>query len=585
MQFNWRFWAKEQQILWFFSFVLIIFVCTIAFLLGLDQIGLIDKTEALYVEVARQMVLTGNWISPHWNGDYFYSYPAGGYWFLALSFLLFGMREWAARLPVALSAIAVVFAVFSTLRCFGFIKSAPPENSRQWWITAWIGAGIMALNPYWIAWGRVAVSDMLLSSFIALAMLSFFWGYAQPDKAKQQTIYYSLFAIFSAIAVLIKGPIGIILPVLGIGAFLIYVGKFWQIFWEIKPFRFLGLFLLVALPWYIIATIVDGEVFINEFIFKSNFQRFTEVVFNHPGPWYYYLIWATILMLPWSIFLPVALVELSCWHLQTVRQAPRDSHLGLYAFAWFITTLIFFSAANTKLPGYTLPIVPAVVIILALFWGEKFRPEPKINQNHKWLFLISSILNILILILLAIASAISRKLIGNDPTAPTLATNLVKSGVPIMASISWAIGAILGIYLLFRKKLRKWLWSANLIAFFAFISLNFPPLIPLLDRERQLDFREISKQIKEEIKPQEKVFLLGFTRYSAVYYANQNINFVYDTNNLKEFLKQNQPETNSILVLGESHYLNKSELNNIDYELLSEKGAYKLLRINPFLLE
>lgn len=144
--------------------------------MGLGNIGLIDKTEALYVEVARQMVLTGNWISPHWNGDYFYSYPAGGYWFLALSFKIFGISEWAARFPVALSAIASVFVVFYTLRYFGFIGEKPEINSPQLWLTAWIGAGIMALNPYWIAWGRVAVSDMLLSSFVGLSMLSFFSG-------------------------------------------------------------------------------------------------------------------------------------------------------------------------------------------------------------------------------------------------------------------------------------------------------------------------------------------------------------------------------------------------------------------------
>lgn len=99
----------------------------------------------------------------------------GGYWFLALSFKIFGISEWAARFPVALSAIASVFVVFYTLRYFGFIGEKPEINSPQLWLTAWIGAGIMALNPYWIAWGRVAVSDMLLSSFVGLSMLSFFF--------------------------------------------------------------------------------------------------------------------------------------------------------------------------------------------------------------------------------------------------------------------------------------------------------------------------------------------------------------------------------------------------------------------------
>lgn len=583
MQFQ-QLWHKQSQKLWIVSLICIGIVCWLAFLMGLGNIGLIDKTEALYVEVARQMVLTGNWISPHWNGDYFYSYPAGGYWFLALSFKIFGISEWAARFPVALSAIASVFVVFYTLRYFGFIGEKPEINSPQLWLTAWIGAGIMALNPYWIAWGRVAVSDMLLSSFVGLSMLSFFLGYAQPEKPKQQTVYYCLSPILAAIAVLIKGPIGIILPVLGIGAFLIYVGKFWEIFWEMKPFRALALFLLVALPWYIMATIFDGEIFINEFILESNFQRFTEVVFNHPGPWYYYIIWATVLMLPWSIYFPIALIELSCWRIQTVRQSARNSHLGIYAFAWFITTFVFFSSADTKLQGYTLPITPAVVIILALFWGEKLRENNNHKNKNNWLFITSSIVNIFILIALAIASGISGKLIGEDPTAPTLAENLVTSGIPIMAAISWGTGAILGIYLLSKKRLRKWLWSANFIAFLSFITLTFPPLIPLLDRERQLDFREISKQISQVIKPEEEVFLLGFTRYSTVYYSNQHINFIYDTSELKEFLKTHTIPSDTIIILGESNYLNNSKINDISYDILSEKQAYKLIRIDKKLI-
>lgn len=240
----------------------------------------------------------------------------------------------------------------------------------------------------------------------------------------------------------------------------------------------------------------------------------------------------------------------------------------------------FFSSADTKLQGYTLPITPAVVIILALFWGEKLRENKNHKNKNNWLFIISSIVNILILIILAIASGISGKLVGEDPTAPTLAENLVKSGIPIMAAISWGTGAVFGIYLLFKQRLRKWLWSANFIAFLSFITLTFPPLIPLLDRERQLEFREISKQISQVIKPEEEVFLLGFTRYSTVYYSNQNINFIYDTSELKEFLKTQTMPSDTIIILGESNYLNNSEINNINYDILSEKKAYKLIRID-----
>lgn len=579
MQFNGELWRKQPKKLWILSILGLCLVSWVAFLWNLGNIGLIDKTEALYVEVARQMVLSNNWISPHWNDNYFYSYPAGGYWFLALSFKLFGVTEWAARFPVALSAIAVVFLVFYTLRYFGFIEKKPDNNSWQLWLTAWIGGGMMALNPAWIAWGRVAVSDMLLSSAITLAMLVFFLGYAQPEKPKIQKLFYVLIPIITGIAVLVKGPIGFILPILGIGSFLLYVGKFWEVFWEINPIRTIILFLVVALPWYIAATIIDGEIFVNEFLAVSNFKRFTNVVFNHPGPWYYYIIWGAILMLPWSVYFPLSIANLSCWQWRKVKESPRNSQLGLYCFAWFITTFVFFSAAATKLQGYILPVTPAVVIIIALFWGDKFSERQPQKENN-WLFLVTAIVNIIILAVLAFASAISGKLIGDDSSAPTLAENLVTSRIPIIAAVSWGLGVFIGIILLFKKRLWRWLGYGNLVAFFAFATFVFPPLIPLLDSERQLSFRELSIQVKQEIQPEEEIFLVGFTRYSLVYYSQHPVNFVDDSSEIKKRLTEKPNKGNSILILAESNYLQDSDLQKTNYDLVSEKGAYKLIRVN-----
>lgn len=578
MQIDWKSLSKSPDKLWIISLLSLSLICGVAFFWNLGNIGLIDKTEALYVEVARQMVLTNNWVSPHWNGTYFYSYPAGGYWFLALSFKLFGISEFTARLPVALTATAVVFMVFYTLLHFGYVNNKP-QNSFYLWLTAWIGGGIMALNPAWIAWGRVAVSDMLLSSSIALAMLVFFIGYGQPDKPKLQEICYSTFPILLSIAVLVKGPIGVILPVLGIGSFLLYVGKFWEIFWEIKPFRTIAIFLGLTLPWYIVAIIMDGEIFVNEFLAVSNFKRFTTVVFDHPGPWYYYIIWGAVFMLPWVIYFPLALVNLSCWRWQQVRQSARETQLGLYCFCWFITTFVFFSAAATKLQGYMLPVAPAVVIILALFWGEKLQES---SPKYEKLFLVSGILNLIILLALSIVSFISVSLIGEDTSAPTFAENLGKSGIPIISAISWGLGVIIAIILLLKKRLWRWFWSANLVGFFAFTAFVFPPLIPLLDTERQLSFREISLEVKQQIQPDEEVFLIGFTRYSIVYYGDKSVNFVHGIEDFKTKLQEVNPQkNNTILLVIESKYLEDSELKDIDYDLLAQKQAFKLIRIKP----
>jgi 4-amino-4-deoxy-L-arabinose transferase-like glycosyltransferase len=581
-------WETKPKLCWIFSFLWLFLVSWVAFVSEIGNIGLIDKTEALYVEVAHQMVLTHDWITPRWNGEIFFSYPIGGYWVIALSFLLFGINEWSARFPIALSAIALVALGLYTLRYFGITPDSAQakrdENQiqRQLWISAWIGTGILALNPFWVAWGRTAVSDMLLSSSLGLAMLAFFLGYAQPENPKRQQGWYIAFPIFMAIATLVKGPIGIILPGLGIVCFLIYLGNFPQVISEIKPIRTILIFLIFTSPWYIAATVVNGRNFLNEFFGLSNFQRFTQVVFDHPGPWYFYLIWLAILMLPWSVYIPIALQRLRFWQRNYWLTSPRKSHLGLYAFCWFISIFIFFSAAQTKLPGYILPCVPAVAIMITLFWSKELsQTEP--NKQRGWLFLMSGILNLIILIALAVTSFYSAKLAGTDRTYPNLESSLEASGLPLKLTIIWGIAILLALFLFGRKQLWGWLWSPNLLGFFAFLTFVVPPLVPIMDRERQLPFRELSLIIKNVVKPQEEVILVGFNRYSLVYYSQQRVNFLGNADLVRHYLKNastDQLSSDTILILSEKKYLEDLPLSPRQYEIIAQKGVYKLIRVN-----
>ncbi len=587
----WTTFESQPKFCWLFSLFWLLLVSWIAFFTQIGNIGLIDKTEALYVEVAREIVTTNDWITPRWNGEIFFSYPIGGYWFIALSFLVFGINEWSARFPIALSAMVLVAVGLYTLRYYGVTPDCQKRSEgnlrklqRQLWLSAWIGTGILALNPFWIAWGRTAVSDMLLSSSIALAMLAFFLGYAQQENPKIQQRCYLAFPVFMSIATLVKGPIGIILPGLGIVCFLVYLGNFWQVVREIKPIRTILIFLILTSPWYIAATVVNGSDFINEFFGLSNFQRFTQVVFDHPGPWYFYLIWLTVLMLPWSVYIPIAIYSLRFWKRGYWLASPRNSHLGLYAFFWFITIFVFFSAAQTKLPGYILPCVPAVAIIITLFWSKELsKSEQNNNQDKKWFFLISAILNLVILITLAIASFYSAKLAGTDPAYPTLESELQSSALPLKLTIIWGIASLLALFLLTKKRLWGWLWSPNLLGFLAFLAFILPPLVPIMDRERQLPFRELSLTVKEVIKPQEEVILIGFNRYSLVYYSEQKVKFLNTYQALLDYLKQsenNSVKSETMLILTPTEEFDKLGLNPEQYQVISHKGIYQLIRIN-----
>lgn len=186
-------WDKQPRIAWTLSILWLLLISWLAFLWNLGSTGLVDETEPLFAEASRQMTVTGDWITPYFNGKTRFDKPALIYWCQAIAYKLIGVNEWAVRLPSALAAIALTVLGFYTLRYFGFPRPTAAQlddlgkddhakiynRERQLWLSAWIGAALIALNPETIAWAHVGVSDMLLSGCMGSALLVFFLGYAQ----------------------------------------------------------------------------------------------------------------------------------------------------------------------------------------------------------------------------------------------------------------------------------------------------------------------------------------------------------------------------------------------------------------------
>ena len=581
----WQSFDKNPRQCWLISILWLVLISWIAFFWNLGVMGVMDKTEALFVEVAHQVYLTDDWITPRWNWQTFFDYPIWGYWMVALSFKLFGVSEWAARLPVALAAIALVALSFYTLRYFGLNGHEDQLEVRQSWIRAWIGTGIVALNPGWVGWGRTSVTDMFLSSAIAMAMLSFFLGYAQPENPKVQQRWYLVAPVFAAIAVLAKGPVGLLLPALAISIFLVYVGQFWQVLREIKLIAMIGIFLLITVPWYGLAAQANGAEFIGTFFGFSNFQRFTSVLYRHAGPWYFYLPYCFILLFPWSLFLPLAIARLQFWRKKVWTSTPRNRQLGLFCFVWFMVILVFFSAAATKLPGYILPIVPAGAIMITLFWGDEMLVHRE-KVYQQWPFLTSGIITTLLFFGLVIAAFISPKLAGSDPAFPTFGATLEASGIPVIFGVILTALGIFSAILLIKKNYRPWFWTSNLLFFVTLLTVVVPPLAPIMDSQRQLPFRELAKVVGQVAKPQELVFLMGYPRYSLVHYSQHRVEFLDDVNFAIDYLKD-PTKVNplpTVLIVTEPKFMDRFGLKVGDYELIDEKGVYKLIRVSKSLL-
>ncbi|MDJ0845699.1 ArnT family glycosyltransferase [Crocosphaera sp.] len=585
-------WKKDTKSLLIFSCLWLFIISFIAFIVNLGNIGLMDKTEPMFVEAARQMVITGDWVTPYWNGETRFDKPPLTYWLVGLSFQVFGVNEWGARVPSALAAISVVILGFYTLKKFGFSRAKETtKTSTKLWFSAWIGAAIIALNPFWIGWGRTGVSDMFLSSGIALASLSFFLGYGYSETSSRSYFglsasrwWYIAYWVFMALGVLAKGPVALVLPGLTVIVFLVYVGRFIEVVKETPWLLGIGSFLLISVPWFVLVTLEHGQEYIDTFFGLHNVQRFTSVVSRHPGAWYYYFPVIMVGLLPWSIYLPLAIAKLRIWQRQKWVNSSRTTHLGIFCLCWFLVVLIFFSSSVTKLAGYVLPLMPAAAIMIALFWSEQVETKSEESSGvWSFLFLLSGIANVGILLGLGIASFSSHQLIGEDAMMPQFKELLQASNLAVKGGIIWSSAAFSCLLFLFFRNYRRWLWVANLLGFLAFFSWVGLPVAKIVDNQRQLPLRELSTIVKTERQPEERLAFLGFMRPTLVFYTQDVVDSVTeaDIDNgpaLDYFQQTDSPDT--VLIISEQKYLNKLGLQKSDYSLIKQEGVYKLIRVS-----
>ncbi|WP_445308351.1 ArnT family glycosyltransferase [Microcoleus vaginatus] len=594
-------------------------IASVAFLWNLGNIGLVDETEPLFAEAARQMTVTGDWITPYFNGETRFDKPPLIYWLMAVAYRTLGVNEWAVRLPSALCAIG--------LTCLGFYtlskeegrrkeeegrgdeeegKFFPTQNSKLktrrlplFFSTPWIGAALIALNPQTIAWGRTGVSDMLLVGCMCSALLAFFLGYTleeQREKTEFSTVsasrfpnkWYLTFYVLIALAILAKGPVGIVVPALIVGSFGLYLGNFRQLWREMRPVSGILIILAIALPWYILVILANGQTYIDSFFGYHNFQRFTGVVNKHSAPWYFYFFVVLVGFAPWSIYLPVAIARTRFWQRSYWRRQPRSAQLSLFALFWFGCIFGFFTIAVTKLPSYVLPLIPAAAILVTLLWSDiiagnepenrRIKLEKKPNSLPRGL-LATYIFNVVFLLIIAGATFYCYNWLGDDPAMPNFPQAIQQSGLLIVGGTIWIITAV-AIALLLWKRQQRWILVANLIGLVAFIIFGLTPAYKVVDINRQLPLRQLAQVAVQQKLPGEEFIMVGFWKPSLVFYTQEPVTYYRAVTKAIDYIKQSKnPTSPSILLLGYPEKFVQLGLQPNQYQLLDSRGAYQLARV------
>src|SRR5689334_7272578 len=335
--------------------VLVLGVCGFFFFFGLGAFGLLGADEPRYAQIAREMLARHDWIVPTLNGSPWLEKPALLFWKMMSSYSIFGVSDWAARVPAAFHATAVVFGIFFFMRRFRFAAELD-------------AAMIAASSAGMIGFGRGASTDMLVSAPFALAMMCW-WTWRQTSRKLWLLLFYGLLGV----GALAKGPVAPALAVLIVGAYAV-LRRDGKIFLRTISILGFALFFAIVLPWYLA---VQHKVpqFFRVFFIEHNLERFGTNLYQHAQPFWYYIPVFVLATLPGTIFALPALVDagrnaIKLWRNvkpepPTGADEPADDGLSSFLFLWTLVPTLFFSISRAKLPGYILPAIPAAALLTA----------------------------------------------------------------------------------------------------------------------------------------------------------------------------------------------------------------------------
>jgi 4-amino-4-deoxy-L-arabinose transferase-like glycosyltransferase len=318
------------------------------FLSWLGSRSLWSPDEGRYAEIAREMVEGGDWITPRLNYVRYFEKPPLIYWMTAASFAVLGENEWTARLPVA------VLGVLGVLVTYWLGELVAGRRAGV------LAAAVLATCPAYYAMSRFLVLDMGLAVFVAAGLCLFYRGLTGSTPSPRCFIGA---AAMLALAVLAKGPIGLVLPAMvlvPLAALPDHRRKLLALPWG----RMLAVGAMVVVPWFA-AMAAREPGFLRFFFVHEHLDRFLKPGHSRPGPVWYFVPVLVAGAFPWSCFLPAA-----------ARAGRAAGEHALFLWSWLLGPFLFFSISKSKLPSYILPIYPALAVLVALAFDRAMASAP-----------------------------------------------------------------------------------------------------------------------------------------------------------------------------------------------------------------
>lgn len=347
------------------------------YLYGLGKLPLLGPDEPRYAQVAREMFLSGDLITPRLGGHTWFEKPALLYWMIVASFKVFGVSEWTARLGPALCGLLTILAVWFVGR------EVEKDYSHFGFWSVLATASCLGL----IVFSRAASFDVVVTMTTTWS-LAFFLLHELPATRSKRLLLAGFYA-FVGLSLLAKGLVGIVIPFGVVGSYYLLRRSLpersvWlSLIWGVP------LALAISAIWYGPVIAKHGWTFIDEFFIQHHFARYVSNKYHHPQPIYFYPVIILMLVLPWSVHFISALAKVRRWEW---RGRDSLSIVCVFALAWLLLPIVFFSFSGSKLPGYVLPALPGAVLLVSY--------RLTFVRNRKWPLVIASVTAMAVLVVL-----------------------------------------------------------------------------------------------------------------------------------------------------------------------------------------
>lgn len=440
----------------------LLFFSLFALLLPIGNVPLFDLDEGAFSEATREMLLNKNFLTTYLNGELRFDKPILIYWFQALSVSIFGLNEFALRIPSVIFSLLWLSAIYLfTNRYF---------NEKTALYTSIIFLSSLQINII----TKAATADALLNMFIVLSMFSFYNYF----KTKNINYLYYTFT-FIGFGVLTKGPIAILVPLACTLIFLLIKKEF--LFWIKSVFNIKGLliFLVIALPWYILEYLDQGQLFIDGFFLKHNLSRFNSTFEGHSGTYFYFIPVLVFGLLPFSTLVIKTLTKIKTY---------LNNDINLFLFIWFIFVFIFFSFSNTKLPHYIIYGYTPLFILMGIVFNEYLK------QENKKVFLVLFLPLLFFLTIFLFLPNLLQMIPIKDKFVNSIEDEIIEV-LDIYFQVKLCILIILTLFI-YKIKLIKLENKFLLISFIFVISVNYI-IVPVVGKIQQEPIKNIALYAKE----------------------------------------------------------------------------------------